>query len=233
MLLMIAGRSGSGKSLFAMWLAAMMKSRTLYFSADMSRDDATSRLAACITGDTIEQVQTARDTGEGMEKYLDALAATPFEFSFQSPMTWPSIERHIEAYVELHDAYPDVFVFDNLMDFEDAEAEYSVQMEVMSRLTELARTTGATIIVLHHATDKVHGAPLWVPPSRDQVKNGMSEKPERVLSVALDETSGKYRVAITKNRGGKQDPGAVRPITLWSDPERVRFYRWEPAKEGV
>jgi ABC-type cobalamin/Fe3+-siderophores transport system ATPase subunit len=57
------------------------------------------------------------------------------------------------------------------MDFDNAESDYTEQMAVMSSLTELARDTGATVIILHHATDKGWAATTepWQPPSRAQV----------------------------------------------------------------
>jgi hypothetical protein len=227
-LIMITGRSGSGKSLLAMRLALWMNLKTLYFSADTSREDATQRVAAALTGDTQDEVARARDRGEGTEKYEAALEKSPITFSFRNPITWQSVEQYMAAYVELYDAYPELFVFDNLKDIEGAESEYAPQMEAMQYLTELARTTGSTVIVLHHATDKGWDAKSSPsrPPSRDQVKNGMSEQPELTLSVGSDSESGRFNIAVIKNRSGRQDPSAQHPITLKADLARVQFSKW-------
>lgn len=133
------------------------------------------------------------------------------------------------AFIELWDAYPQVIVFDNLMDFDGAESDYTEQMSVMSGLTELARATGATVIVLHHASDKSWEAKSdpWAPPSRDQVKGGLSEKPELSLSVALDPTSHEYRVAVIKQRMGPCDPTAKRYASMRCHPEVTRFSKLE------
>lgn len=226
--MMITGRSGSGKSMFAMWLAQKMRLKTMYFSADMSRSDATARLAACVTGSRSDDILAAWDRGEG-QKFTEALASSDIMFSFRNPMTWDSIERYIEAFVEIHDAYPDLFIYDNLKDFDGAESEYAPQMEVMQRLTELARYTGSTVIVLHHATDKGWDARSdpWHPPSRDQIKNGMSEQPELTLSVAIDQTSNRFGTAVIKQRSGRSDPAAQNPVYLYGDLERAQFRRWE------
>ena len=225
MILMITGRSGSGKSMLAMWLAQQMNLRAMYFSADMSQSDATDRLAACVTGDSTATIQRARESGTD-EKYSKALESSNINFSFRNPMTWDSVENYIQAYVEVYDAYPELFIYDNLKDFDGAEAEYGPQMEVMQRLTELARFTGSTVIVLHHATDKGWDAKAnpWAPPSRDQIKNGLSEQPELTLSVGFDPTSNRFGIAVIKNRSGRSDPSAQHPVGLYADLERVQFY---------
>lgn len=223
---MIAGRSGTQKSGFALYWTAQMGLPTLYFSADMSAFTASSRLASMMTGDTTEMVEAGMGAGgRHRVEYLNALSGLPFTFSFGSPITWQAIDEELEAWVELWDNYPAIFVFDNLMDFEGAESDYTEQMAVMSGLTELARATGATVIVLHHASDKSWEAKSdpWAPPSRDQVKGGLSEKPELSLSVALDPNSHEYRVAVIKQRMGPCDPTARRYASMRCHPEVTRF----------
>ncbi|MEU5446864.1 AAA family ATPase [Streptomyces californicus] len=227
---MVAGRSGTQKSGFALFWVAQMNLPTLYFSADMSAFTASSRLASMATRDTTEMVEAGMaEGGKYRQAYLDALASSNITFSFGSPITWKQIDEEIEAYIELWDAYPEVIVFDNLMDFEGAESDYTEQMAVMQGSTELARDTGATVILLHHASDKAWEAKSspWNPPSRDQIKGGLSEKPELSLSVALDPTSMAYHVACVKQRMGPCDPTAQRYTTMICEPEYTRFKRAE------
>ncbi|MFF7252470.1 AAA family ATPase [Streptomyces microflavus] len=227
---MIAGRSGTQKSGFALFWVAQMNLPTLYFSADMSAFTASSRLASMATRDTTEMVEAGMaEGGKYRQAYIDALSTSNITFSFGSPITWKQIDEEIEAYVELWDAYPQVVCFDNLMDFEGAESDYSEQMAVMQGSTELARDTGATVILLHHASDKAWEAKSspWNPPSRDQIKGGLSEKPELSLSVALDPTSMAYHVACVKQRMGPCDPTAQRYTTMICEPEYTRFKRAE------
>ena len=233
---MIAGRSGTQKSGLALWWTAQMNLPTLYFSADMSPFTASSRVASMVTGDTTEQVEAGMAAGgQRRSRYLRALAPSRITFAFGSPITWRALDEELEAYVELWDAYPQVIVCDNLMDFESAESDYTAQMAVMSSLTELARTTGATVIVLHHASDKSWEAKTdpWAPPSRDQVKGGLSEKPELSLSVALDPQSLEYRIAVIKQRMGPSDPTARHYAVLWCEPERTRFHADSPLRRAA
>ncbi|MFE7480040.1 AAA family ATPase [Streptomyces sp. NPDC057552] len=228
--IMVAGRSGTQKSGFALYWAAMMNLPTLYFSADMSAFTASSRLASMATGDSTEMVEAGMAAGgRHRQEYLTALAGSGITFAFGSPITWKAVDEELESFVELWDAFPQLIVFDNLMDFDSAESDYTVQMAVMSGLTELARATGATVIVLHHASDKSWEAKSdpWAPPSRDQIKSGLSEKPELSLSVALDPTSLEYRVAVIKQRMGPCDPTAKRYASMRCHPETTRFSRLE------
>lgn len=223
---MIVGRSGTQKSGFALWWTAQMNLDTLYFSADMSPFTASSRLAQMMTGDSTDMVEQGMAAGgEHKQRYMDALKHLRFRLSYGSPITFHKVDAELEAHVELFDRYPEVIVFDNLMDFDGAESDYTEQMAVMSNATELARYTGATVILLHHASDKSWEAKSdpWSPPSRDQVKGGLSEKPELSLSVALDPTSYHYKIACIKQRMGPSDPTGRTYATILCDPEHTRF----------
>lgn len=231
---MIAGRSGTQKSGLALYWVAQMNLPTLYFSADMSAFTASSRLASMATGDDTETVERGMAMGGAdKQRYLSALAGSRVTFSFGSPITWRAFEEEMEAYVELWDRYPEVIVFDNLMDFEGAESDYTAQMQVMADCTTVARTYGATVIILHHASDKSWDAQNnpWAPPSRDQVKGGLSEKPELSLSVALDPQTLEYRIACIKQRMGPCDATAKTFAILRCHPEVTRFSKrsWTPS----
>jgi hypothetical protein len=230
MVAMIAGRSGTLKSFFAMWLttrwAQLEGVSTLYFSADMSAFTASTRIAAMVMDETTEEVEQGMQDPRTRAKYRDALAPLPVQFSFGSPITWRGIEEEIEGYVELWNAYPQVVVFDNLMDFEGADSDYTAQMDAMSGITAFSRETGITSIVLHHATDKSMDAKTapYDPPTRQDIKGGLSERPELSLSVALDPNDMTYRIACIKQRMGPCDPAARHYAVLLAEPERGKFH---------
>lgn len=224
---MVAGRSGTQKSGFALFWVDEMNLPTLYFSADMSAFTASSRIASKRMDATTEQVERAMAAGgESQAAVMESLADSNITFSFGAPITWRQIDEELAAYVELHNAYPEVIVFDNLMDFEGAESDYSEQMAVMAGVTEIARDTGATVMILHHASDKSWDAKTdpWQPPSRQEIKGGMSEKPELSLSVALDPGTLDYRVAVIKQRMGPSDPTARRYAVMRCEPDKTRFH---------
>lgn len=226
---MIAGRSGTQKSGLALFMVDEMNLPTLYLSADMSAFTASTRVACkrmSLTTDEVERRMA--EGGAARDEVLDALEDSNITFSFGSPITWRGLDEELEAYVELRDAYPEVIVIDNLMDVEGATTDYTVQMEVMSNATELARETAATIIVLHHASDKTWEAKQdpWKPPARSEIKNGLGEKPELCLTVSLDPATMDYRIATVKQRMGPSDMSGNRYATLTAHPDKTQFTTW-------
>jgi hypothetical protein len=223
--IMIAGRSGTQKSGLALYWVSQMGLPTLYFSADMTPFTAGTRLGAIATGMTSEEVESYMATVGGRRQVEEAINGMPVSLSYGSPITWERVEAEVNCYVMLHNAFPKVVVFDNLMDFAGGEADYEAQMEAMQDITAFTRITGATTLVLHHASDKTMDAKNdpWRPPSRDQIKNGMAEKPEITLGVALDPIHMEFRVACLKQRDGACDPTGNRFVTLRVDPARTLF----------
>lgn len=224
-LIMIAGRSGHQKSGFALWWVCEMNLPTLYFSADMNGFQASVRLACKMTGCTTDEVEAALREPRQRREILDLLAGVNITFSFGSPIKWRSIDHELDAYVELWGAFPDVIVVDNLMDIEGCEDDYKAQMTAMQSLSDLSRDTGSTVIVLHHATDKSAEARYDpdLPPSRADVKNGLAEKPELALTVALSPHTSEFRIATVKQRMGPSDQSGRKFATLHADPARTTF----------
>lgn len=224
--IMVSGRSGSGKSAFAMFWAIRMGLRTLYVSADMSPHTAATRAASVVTGVDHEEIASQMLQPDMQEYYSSRLADLPLTFSFGAPITWQRMEDEIDAHIELWDEYPEVIVIDNLKEFEGAESEYAAQMETMAGLTDLARSIGCTLLVLHHSSDKSWDAQKapYKPPSRDEIKNGLSENPELSLSVAYDPNKYQMNVAIIKQRDGRSDPTAREWAELGANLGTMQFY---------
>lgn len=224
-LIMVAGRSGSQKSGFVMWWVDQMDLSCLYFSGDMSPQTASARIASTRAGYSTEQIESILDADD--EQTADLLRTvndSKMQFAFGSPITWQAVEGELRAYVEIHNRYPEAVIFDNLMDFEGAESDYSAQMETMQYLTEFCRETGSTTIVMHHASDKAMDARRpFKPPSRADVKGGLAEKPEISLGVALCNNTLDFNIAVLKNRMGPQDPSGENYKTLKCIPELTRF----------
>lgn len=225
---MIAGRSGNMKSTFGLWLVENWKLPTLYLSADMSPFQASTKLAAHLSQKTVAEVEEDMRDPEMREYHMDRLNESKIRFSFKSPIKWDVVLAELNAWVTLFNEYPKVIVFDNLMDIENAESDYSEQMFAMQNISDLSRDTGATILVLHHASDKSWDAIShpYRPPSRNEVKGGLSEKPELSLSVAINNETNDFHVAVIKQRMGPQDATANKFATLRVNPETNTF--WSP-----
>lgn len=223
---MILGRPGHQKSGFALWWTAMMNLRTLYFSADMTAFQASVRLACMHTGRTTEEVEREMQ-GEGREAVEASLAHLNLQFAFGSPITQYDIEAEIEAYVDLWNDYPEVMVFDNLMDFEAGESDYAAQMAILQYLDSLKKQMGTTFIVLHHATDKGARAMQdpYLPPARSEAKGGLAEKPELSLGAALNSLDLTFRIAPLKQRMGPSDQSGNTFARLQAEPSTTRFYK--------
>lgn len=232
-LVMIAGRSGVQKSGFALWYALQLANKGLhvaYFSGDMNAYQASSRIACSEMDKTTEEVSELwRTAPDEIER---SLAGISIDFKF-GPITWRNIDNHLRAHVAIWNGFPDVVIVDNLMDVEDSSAEYQAQMDTMASLSELAHTLGVTVIVMHHASDKGSGAAIdpYSPPARWEIKGGMAEKPELVLSVALHPDTGQYKIAVVKSRMSQCDPAASKVVArLTCDPARTRFMRYVPGR---
>ena len=229
-MLMIAGRGGNGKSSFVMNLVQRWNEDTLYFSADMSRSQATLKLLSHKTQTPFSEVEEAVGGPDG-EEWLKHLDDSRISFSFRNPIRFDDVMQELNAYVTLYNKYPDMLVFDNLANFEGAESDYSEQFFALSVLSELSRETGATTIVLHHAKDTSWDAKdrPYYPPSRNEVKGGHFEFPEMVLSVALNNSvifngAADFHVAALKNRQGYQDPTANTYAKLRVNSETNTFF---------
>lgn len=221
---MIAGRPGSQKSGFALWLVTEWNLPTIYFAADMTLNEVSIRLACSKMGMCTDEIQERLDAGgHDAAEVQRAIADMPFQIA-TGAITWRALDTQIEAYVELHDRFPEVIVVDNLMDVEEGASDYHAQMEIMQSLVEVARFTKATVLVLHHASDKGDGYSTDAPARKD-IKNGMAEKPQLILGVALDNYTLDFQVAILKQRMGPSDASGRLKAWITAQPEVTRFHR--------
>jgi len=219
------------KSTFALWWAVNMNVPTLYLSADCAPTTALSRSAAMVTGDPRSSIAEAIDALSGSPGaswyYQEQVSDLNIAWSFDPKPTLDDIWCELDAYVEIHDSYPELIVADNLMDIEVGGEGYEPQTYAMGELHILARTTGACVMVLHHCRENPDGDknfnPGW-PPPRWHIKNKVDQKPEIILTVAHDKEHDLYRVAAVKVRDGESDEGAKNPIVLRVDPSICQFY---------
>ena len=221
---MVSARSGAGKSTFSLFFALKSGLKTLYFSGDMSAFQASVKLACAVRHETIETVVGKLEGGERQ----DILNALPSNISFTfGEITKREVDKAIDAYVELYNEYPELIVVDNLMDIEGCEDDYKAQMAAMQWLHNLSRELNTAVWVMSHATDKGErgkNSP-HEPPPRSEIKNGMSEKPETVLTVALNPHTEEMNVAIVKQRLGFQDASARQYVSLKAVPAESRYER--------
>jgi len=237
-LVMVTGRPGAGKTFFAQWLVSEIakQARTedsecpgLYFFLDGTPFTAAVRQAAWATGHKQSDIAEALE-GPGSAYYEDALAelSDDIGFVFDKKPELPQIAAEIDAYVEMWDRYPSWMVMDNLLNFAGCEEDHHRQKEVLGELQAEAYRTGATIIVLHHASEA--GVKDYsLAPRVNDTDGKVTQLPEVVLTVAKDPDSDAFRVAVGKLRdGGASDPSAKHPVLLHADLSRVSFTNIKP-----
>ena len=222
-ILMVTGQPGSQKSGFALWFARRSKVRTLYFSADMDPHTAITRHAAEMSGFTVESVAEAIES-DAIAFFEDDLSGSNIAFCFDSSPTLDDIADELSAYVELHDEYPELIVIDNALNVEAQLGEESAGLRLILKETHrLARETNAAVFVLHHTREE--GTPR-LPQARSAISGKVSQLPERILTVALDDRDMCFMLAPVKNRGGKQDATGGTFFRLSAKPDTARFERW-------
>lgn len=224
-MVMLTATAGGGKSMLALWYAvARNPGRVLYFSLDTSLADMTKRAAAMLSGMTVTEVEEALEAGA--DEYIADMVAdlTPRIRWCSNARDMQDIDEEILAYVEAFGAMPDVVVIDVLLNLGSSE-EWGGAMKVMEDLHALAHNKDVTVFVLHHNSDK--RADSTRPAPRVDALLKVSQYPEVMLSLALDQERQQMNVAVVKNRSGKADPDAQRPVSLPVDLESMRIFLTE------
>ena len=205
-LVLLAGQPGSGKSLFSTWLANQWDLPTLVFSMDTSQVDTTTRVGAMRCNMTDSAVKAAfEDDGPEAMWIEEELSKSLIDCSWDDSPVLDDFLLQLQAYVEAHDHYPSILLVDNLIDIDTEGAdEYSFWNQALLWFKSLARETGMTIFVVHHARelDKAD-----YPAPRKDFAGKPGRTPELMLSVSMTADS-LWRVSVVKNRTGPQDAQA-------------------------
>lgn len=247
-LVLIAAGPGIGKS--AMTLTMVLESLvpSLMYSAD---SDAFTQLSRAIAnlGDmkvshAAEMILEDRITDE----VKDELRKIPLLIDYNSSPTPFDIEEILMAYYELCNEFPKLVVVDNITnvvtDATDSGDPFSGLEALMDYLHDMARTTAACVIGLHHV--KGEHSSGTKPIAIDGVKGQIHRVPEMVLTMfkkPIDNGRWLLCVSPVKNRGGKADPTGETYVELefigetmkvidvtYHEPSRVDV-QWEPEQE--
>lgn len=220
-LIMLAGYPGSMKSAFAMWLCNEWNLPTLYLCADMSNHTATTRLASLRSGmshDAVSQALADNSPASGLIE--QALSESRMSFIFDDAPTLLDIEEELAAWVELYDDYPPILVIDNLVDLDNEGAdEFAAWRQTLLWFKGLCRDYGITVIVLHHAREL---AKSDYPAPRKDIQGKVSQTPELTLTVSLT-PKNEFRIAVVKNRAGRQDAMAREGVEFLAIPNKMAF----------
>lgn len=208
--LVVAG-PGTGKSLFALFLAMMANIPVLYFSADSSSATQVARATAMITGDDAKAVKKALTEGDFSE-YEDTLGKRWWtRFNFSARPTQQEIELHLLCYLEVYGCTPHLLVVDNVTNVDtgtvgDAES-YTFGLEGLCEyLSEMARATNAHVLGLHHVTGPHSDGLTPIPLSG--VKGQVHRVPSLIVTIHKEVDGMNSRIlhaSPVKNREGFED----------------------------
>lgn len=207
----MAAGPGAGKTalIHAMLHKGKGKNRNsvMFFSADTPSDIMWKRSAALATGyeqSEIERMDEASAVQAIEAKIQKTESHIVWCFDTQVPIA--RIYDQLEAFLELHDAFPEVIVVDvlkKMVPVEDPD-EWRAIKDATDDLVGLAKHTGAAVIALHHVSGHLEDGTSPIPLSGLMGKVG--KDPSLVLTI-YKRGSDELRVSVVKNRGGKADAG--------------------------
>lgn len=209
-LVLIAAGPGTGKSAFVLNYTLRSGVSALYFSADSDAFVQTTRSLAILGNMTMSEAANTVLSGN-FEKVNEIVKDSPVRFSYDPSPTLEHIERQVMAYEELYGDFPELIVVDNALDVnvDGAEQDQSLSLDnLMAWLHDVARTTEACVVVLHHVTGAFNDADVPIPLSG--VKGQIGRVPELILTIHKGSPdygqADTVKVSTVKNRGQKADP---------------------------
>lgn len=225
---LIAAAPGVGKSALSMHLALHAKVPTFYFSADTDPQTMFIRAAANVSGWSTTDIENAMENGRttAIEAQLDGLDHLRWDFT--ASLTIDDLEAELKSFAVTYGAWPELIVVDNISNVvpegDGSNVGSYVALEtVIDYLHELARTTNACIVGLHHVKGESNDGNQPVPMS--QIKGQVGRIPEMILTLHRigEDGSRQMGVSAVKNRTGKGDASGATVIHLDADMSRMRI----------
>lgn len=217
---LIAGQTGSMKTMFALALVKEMRVPTLYVSNDSDEMAVASRLLSNATQRPSDQCADELTADpEGAARVLHEGLAH-IRWCFDPSPTLDDIDAETEAFAEVYGEYPHLIVvdiLDNVSYYEEGN-EHGSTARILQYLHALARNTGACVLVVHHCTEAVKGDPC---PPRSAILQKQNKLPVLILTAAA--SNGNFWIAPVKNRFGFQDPSGKTAVQLYVNPETCTF----------
>ena len=212
---MVAAAPNAGKSMFALVYAIQSKVPTLFFSADTDVATVMLRATAHVSGHTQQTVE--KQMSFNPNAYSDNLEdISHIQWVFDSSPNLDDIEDEIKAYIELYGIAPQLIVVDNLMNVvAESDNEWAGLRQIMMELHDMARTTEACVLVLHHVSEQTEYGNMSDPPHRRAIHGKVSQLPALILTLGYDPINNNLRVAAVKNRFGKHQADGKDAVPLF------------------
>lgn len=226
---LIGAAPGGGKSAVATFLALMMRYSdgqrvpSVYFSADSDRGTFGSRaMSSALKIHVREAEEKIAAQDEGTLKRLDKLTNHIWIDFNPSPST-RDIDEEVQAFAHVYGDYPHLVVIDNLMDVNNGgDGDLFGHDAVLDFAKQLARRTGAAVVVLCHVTGIYTDGTIPIP--RSGLMNKIDKRPRLILTLYQEDTN-LLGICVVKNSNGVADSTAGE-----RRPECVVLVPWVPEK---
>lgn len=215
----IAASPGCGKSTVALGYMLQSKLNSLYGCFDTPRKLTVTRAAQALTGQYKAVVESQLE--EPASSVYEALAkASHLSCFFRSGITSRDLAMMLGAYVEMHGAFPQVFVIDNLKNVAyEGEDRGVAEQKLMEELDIIAKRTNICIIVLTHVQGAYNDGVTAIPLSG--VMNQNTKEAHVVLTLTRDGL-GNLLFAKVKNRTAVNDPSGTTRYPLATNFETMQ-----------
>ena len=222
---LLVGPASAGKSLLAFNLLVRMGVPALAALIDSDSLEASSRFAAVVTGEPVWEVEQRIEDYKNV--LLDQLGHIRVTFSTPE---FADIKMQMAAYEQRYGDAPAALLVDNLGNMTSGyDNEWAILKALTLDLTALAGEEQCAVIACAHTTDLDNCEPA----QRSKILGKISQYPRLILSVGYNPANGAYKIAVVKNRSGKTDLNATRPITLYADPSRMLLTETPPHPQTV
>lgn len=209
---MVVGPPGSGKTaLVSDWIVNAdytgmgHKPSVLYFSADSDRMTVGRRVAAGVTGYHQETIEEYLNNNKYNVWQILEEKTSHIWYNFDSSLTTDDIHAEVWAYAYVNGAWPEIIVVDNLMNVKGDDGkvgEHATYAQTAQWLSDLARESGAAVILLHHSTGEYADASKPLPLS---AVLGKCDKPQRLILTINRPSPDVMSVSVVKNSNGPAD----------------------------
>jgi hypothetical protein len=168
-----------------------------------------------VLGKPLAETQVAVEKGYYFENELAGIRR--LRWDLDAGPSLDDIEQSVTAYGYLHGEYPELIIVDNLLNVftEDSEGGYKADENTLLFLAELARNTGACVMVLAHLVGDYDDGDKPAPMSA--LRGKVSKIPEMILTLhRVEDPMGGERlgVAVVKNRAGKANASGSMVVEL-------------------
>ncbi|ARX87903.1 hypothetical protein SMD44_07388 [Streptomyces alboflavus] len=233
---LLAAGPGTGKSLIAANLALLGGMPVLYFSADSSAATQISRAAAIITGDDVKDVKAALLANDASAYEKELAARWWVRMNFSARPTPTEMELDLLAFLEVNGTSPHLICVDNITNVDygnagDAES-YTFGLEALcDYLSQMARSTNAHVLGMHHVTGEHSNGTSPIPLSG--VKGKTTRVPSLIMTAHAENDGMGGRIinmSPVKYREGFADPSGRTFASFRLNSRNLRFEELDGAE---